>query len=78
MAFTLALQCSSNWAMKTHMLRADQFLEFIFTRDRNEIATCNYPIDKLKTNNSTNLNFLFPSVVLLQEFFSDASKITRS
>ena len=36
MASALALQCSTNRAMNTHMLGADQFIEFIFTRDRNE------------------------------------------
>ena len=36
MASVLALQCSTNWAMKTQMLGADQLIEFIFTRDRNE------------------------------------------
>ena len=36
MASTLALQCSTNWALKTHMLGTDQFIEFIFTRDKNE------------------------------------------
>ena len=37
MASALALQCSTSRAMKTHMeLAADQFIEFIFTRDRNE------------------------------------------
>ena len=36
MASTLALQYSTKWAMKTNMLGADQFIEFIFTRDRNE------------------------------------------
>ena len=36
-ASTLALQCSTNWALKTHMLGTDQFIEFIFTRDRNEM-----------------------------------------
>ena len=36
MASALALQCSTNWAMKTYMLGADQFIEFIFTRNRNE------------------------------------------
>ena len=36
MASALALQCSTNWAMKTHMLEADQFIEFNSTRDRNE------------------------------------------
>ena len=36
MAVELALQCSTNWTMTTHMLGADQFIEFIFTRDRNE------------------------------------------
>ena len=29
MASALALQCSTNWAMKTHMLGAGQFVEFI-------------------------------------------------
>jgi len=29
MASTLTLQCSSNWAMKTHTLGAGQFIEFI-------------------------------------------------
>ena len=29
MAFALGLQCSTNWAMKTHTLGADQFIEFI-------------------------------------------------
>ena len=39
-------RCSAitNWAMKTHMLRADQFIEFFFTCDRN------------KTWNEVNLN----------------------
>ena len=32
MAATLALQCSTIWAMKTHTLGAGQFLEFILTR----------------------------------------------
>ena len=36
MASALALQCSTNWAMKTHILEAGQFIEFILTRDRNE------------------------------------------
>ena len=35
MASALALQCSTNWAMKTHTLRAGQFVEFISTRERN-------------------------------------------
>ena len=35
MASVLALQCSTNWAMKTHILGAGQFIEFILTRDRN-------------------------------------------
>ena len=35
-ASALALQCSTNWAMKIHMLGVDQFIEFNFTRDRNE------------------------------------------
>ena len=29
MASALALQCSTNWAMKTHILGAGQFIEFI-------------------------------------------------
>ena len=29
MASALALQCTTNWAMKTHMLGAGQFIEFI-------------------------------------------------
>ena len=29
MASALALQCSTNWAMKTHTLGAGQFIEFI-------------------------------------------------
>ena len=36
MASALALRCSTNWVMKTHMLAADQFIEFVFTRDRND------------------------------------------
>ena len=35
MAFEL-LQCSTNWAMKTPILGADQFIELILIRDRNE------------------------------------------
>ena len=35
MASALALQCSTNWAMKTHILRAGHFIEFILTSDRN-------------------------------------------
>ena len=31
MASVLALQCSTNWAMKTHTLGAGQFVEFIIT-----------------------------------------------
>ena len=40
----LALQFSANWAVKTHMLRADQFIEFTFTRDRNEtnLSNCKF------------------------------------
>ena len=37
MAFVLVLQCSTNWAMKIHMLGADQFIKLIFTHDRNEM-----------------------------------------
>ena len=33
MASVLALQCSSNWAMKTRMLEAEQFIKFIITRE---------------------------------------------
>ena len=29
MAFAIALQCSTSWAMKTHTLEAGQFVEFI-------------------------------------------------
>ena len=36
MASALALQCTTNWTIKTHMLGADQFIEFIFTRHKNE------------------------------------------
>ena len=36
MPSALALQCSTNRAMKTHVLRAGQFVEFILTRKRNE------------------------------------------
>ena len=36
MASALALQCYTNWAMKTHTLGAGQFVEFILTRERNE------------------------------------------
>ena len=32
----VTLQCSTNWAMKTHTLGAGQFVEFILTRERNE------------------------------------------
>ena len=31
MASALALQCSTNWAMKTHILGAGQFIEFILS-----------------------------------------------
>ena len=31
-----SVQCSTNWAMKTHMFGADQIIESIFTCDRNE------------------------------------------
>ena len=37
MASALTLQCSTNWAMKTHTLGAGQFVEFILTRERNEL-----------------------------------------
>ena len=33
MTSVLALQYSTNWAMETHMLGADQFTKFIFTSD---------------------------------------------
>ena len=36
MPSALALQCSTNRAMKTHVLRAGQSVEFILTRKRNE------------------------------------------
>ena len=36
MASALALQCSTKWAMKTHMLGADQFIECIFKALANE------------------------------------------
>ena len=36
MACVLTLQGSTNWAMETHMLEEDQFIELIFTLDRNE------------------------------------------
>ena len=36
MASALALRCSTNRAMKTHVLRAGQFVEFILTRERSE------------------------------------------
>ena len=35
MASALALQCSTNWAMKTYILGAGQFIEYILTRDKN-------------------------------------------
>ena len=35
-ATMLALQCSTNQAMKTHTLGAGQFVAFILTRGRNE------------------------------------------
>ena len=37
MASAVVLQGTTKWAMKTHMLVADQFIEFIFTHDRNEM-----------------------------------------
>ena len=36
MASALALQWSTNWAMKTYTLGTDQFVEFILTREWNE------------------------------------------
>ena len=37
MASALALQCSANWATKTHTFGAGQFIEFMLrTRERNE------------------------------------------
>ena len=38
MASALALQCFTNWAMKTHKykLGVGQIVEFILTRERNE------------------------------------------
>ena len=36
MASALALQCSTDCAMETHMLGADQFIKFIFTFGGNE------------------------------------------
>ena len=34
MASALALQCSTNWATKTHKLGAGQFVEFILSREK--------------------------------------------
>ena len=48
MASALALQYSTNWAMETHMLGADQFIKFIFTRDRNPIKALNFCRVKLQ------------------------------
>ena len=36
MASPLALQCFTNWAMKTHKLGVGQIVEFSLTRERNE------------------------------------------
>ena len=36
MASALVLQYSTSWAMKTHTLGADQFTEFILTREWSE------------------------------------------
>ena len=36
MASALALQCFTNWTMKTHTLGAGKFVGFILTRERNE------------------------------------------
>ena len=37
MASVLALQCSTNWAMKTHTLGAGQFADL--THERNKVST---------------------------------------
>ena len=42
MASALALQCSTNWAMKTHILGAGQFIEFILTRDLSNLSNCKF------------------------------------
>ena len=39
MASALALQCSTNWAKKTHTLGAGRFVELMLTRERNETKT---------------------------------------
>ena len=36
MVSALALQCSTDWAMNTHMLGTGQFIEFILTRKWDE------------------------------------------
>ena len=46
MTSALALQCSTNWAMKTNTLGAGQFVEFILTREKNE-TTCSSVINTL-------------------------------
>ena len=46
MTSVLALQCSTNWAMKTHTLGEDQFVEFNLTREKNE-TTCSSVMNTL-------------------------------
>ena len=46
MTSALALQCFTNWAMKTNTLGAGQFVEFILTREKNE-TTCSSVINTL-------------------------------
>ena len=69
-ASALALQCSTNWAIKTHTLRAGQFVEFISTRERNGtwiLRWCelqNYKFQSSFDRRSGNCNqSLFPKLV---------------
>ena len=50
MAFAFGLKSSTNWATKTHTLGADQFVEFILTRERNEtyLKRIRYDLRKYK------------------------------
>ena len=68
MASALALRCTINWAMETHMLGADQFIEFIFTMEMWSYRSCNWSapniwvfIAQLKKHRSANAGAMITS-----------------
>ena len=70
MASVLLLQCSDQfyWAIKTHTLRAGQFVEFIFTDERNEIK---HKDDVNCRNTNLNEDMIIAVVITISEIADD-------